>query len=484
MTTVDRRRLTVGSLLAEGGEGRVYEIVGRPDALFKAYRRPVPLDSVAPLLSWRQRLRRVDPLMESRLTASTAWPSEAVISGAGADAGASGSEAGVAVGLVIPRAPRRFSVRHRDGARHLATLSYLTADPRHRGVAYGLALPPAAAAERIALVYALARLLEAFDGSDSTLAHGDLSAKNVLWSLERGPEVYVIDCDGSRLFGRDGPLDPTRRPHVATPNWEDPAATGGADPGPRSDRYSLALIFLRVMGAAHYPIQARQKLGEPLRIEVEIPVGLRRGRPLGAQAAVWGLCARGLGVVDPDLRPSASRWARCLEATLHDLGAGDLAARVRANQGDGRPAGTGLAEEPADTDDADAGDVTVRPVPAEVRSEHWRPVAPVAAAAGAGSTRVAVPAFGWAASARLTTASGGSTVAPPSAPVLPQARAGLSRAWRWWLLTHRRTGRALRSRGRRMRGLRRLVFCAVTDFALACVGLFLIAMIVSPFLGI
>ena len=93
-------------------------------------------------------------------------------------------------------------MRHRDGTTRLATLSYLTADPNHRAVAYGLSLPPPVSPERLGLVYALARLLEAFEAVYPSIGHGDLSTKNVLWSLQRGPEVFVLDCDNCEPYGR------------------------------------------------------------------------------------------------------------------------------------------------------------------------------------------------------------------------------------------------------------------------------------------
>ena len=40
------------------------------------------------------------------------------------------------------------------------------------------------------------------------VSHGDLSTKNVLWSLQRGPEVFVIDCDNCERFGPDVPPTP------------------------------------------------------------------------------------------------------------------------------------------------------------------------------------------------------------------------------------------------------------------------------------
>ena len=128
--------------------------------------------------------------------AATAWPA-ATSSTTTADPGAS------AAAGCCSRAPRRFALRHRDGTTRLATLSYLTADPAHRAVAYGLSLPPAVSPERLGLVYALARLLEAFERAEPLVGHGDLSTKNVLWSLQRGPEVFVLDCDNCERFDRN-----------------------------------------------------------------------------------------------------------------------------------------------------------------------------------------------------------------------------------------------------------------------------------------
>jgi hypothetical protein len=477
---LDRRRVAVGALLAEGGEGRVYEVLGDPEVVYKAYRRPVPLDAVAPLLTWRQRLAQTDPAMAARVTASTSWPTAAVV-----DDGS-----GRVSGLVLPRAPERFSVFHRDGVGHLATLSYLTADPRHRAAAYGVTLPAAASPPRIALVYALARLLEAFSAGSATLAHGDLSTKNILWSLRLAPEVYLLDCDSSRLYGPDArPCDASRRMQVATPNWDDPAAARrGSDLGPLSDRYSLGLIFLRVVGAAHYPIQTRQKRGEDMVIDFEIPPWGRRAQRLGRDAEVWDVCSRALGVRAPEDRPDAAEWVRVLEVTLRDVGAGGLVDAVCAAQGGGPKTAPDLATGTgAVTVTASKGgerDVIVRPVTAEVRPEHWRPARPTAAA-WSPDRRVLAPTVTSVPGAPRPGAAGAAPMtAAPSPPVTAQIRRNLRVAWRWWLVVHLRTARALRTPGRRRRGVRRLAFCAATDFAAACLALFLVAMIVSPFLGI
>ena len=328
---LDRRRVAVGALLAEGGEGRVHEVVGDPEVVYKAYRRPVPLDAVEPLLAWRQRLTQADPAMAARITASTSWPTAAVVDDRGGSRWVSG--------LVLPRAPERFSVRHRDGVGHLATLSYLTADPRHRSAAYGVSLPAAASPPRIALVYALARLIEAFSAGSTTLAHGDLSTKNILWSLRAGPRGVP---PGLRQLPPVRTRPQARSTAPAACRWPPPTGTTRrlaatvSNLGPLSDRYSLGLIFLRVVGAAHYPIQARQKRGEEMVIDFEIPPWGRRAQRLGRDAEVWDLCSRALGVREPETRPDAAEWVRVLEVTLRDVGAGGLVDAVLRRPG--RPA--------------------------------------------------------------------------------------------------------------------------------------------------
>src|SRR5258708_5603720 len=84
-------------------------------------------------------------------------------------------------------------------------------------------LPAPVSPERLGLVYALAGVLEAFETAGSPVSHGDLSTKNVLWSLQRGPEVFVIDCDNCERFGSDlRPISSGARRRAMTPNWDDP----------------------------------------------------------------------------------------------------------------------------------------------------------------------------------------------------------------------------------------------------------------------
>ncbi|MGH9114990.1 MAG: hypothetical protein ACRDWW_04085, partial [Acidimicrobiales bacterium] len=148
--TVRLDDLRVGELLAEGGEGRVFELPTRPHLVFKAYRKPPPRRLLDDLVAWPDAISRPD--LAARVRVAASWPEAVVV-----DGDRTGGEPFVA-GVLIPRAPRRFAVRHREGTTRLASLSYLTADPAYRAVAYGIALPAPVGPERLGLVYALARL--------------------------------------------------------------------------------------------------------------------------------------------------------------------------------------------------------------------------------------------------------------------------------------------------------------------------------------
>ncbi len=526
--TVALDDLRIGELLAEGGEGRVFELPLQPHLVIKRYRHPAAREFLDDLVTWPDRL--TDSALAERVRTGTSWPAATVI-----ETAASGLGHPAAAGVLLPRAPRRFALRHRDGTTRLATLSYLTADPAHRAVAYGLSLPDPLSPERLGLVYALARVLEGFESTNPLAGHGDLSTKNVLWSLQRGPEVFVLDCDNCEQFDPDGrPLTPEGRRRAMTPNWDDPAVAGGGNPTLASDRYSLALIFLRVVGAANFPIQARQRQGGPITVDFAVPRGHLGDALLGPGADLWNLCERGLHVSDPACRPPASAWLAPLEAVLDGLGAAAVVRSVWAAQGGGAPSAP-VVLEPMEV----PGDITIRPVPAlprpaphrtsayggPGRASSWRRPQPTGVA-GAGAvgfaggfatasapTSTGGPATGSAAPSSVSRGLGspglgspglgstglgstrlgspgpgapGSVALGPAAtqPVSVQARAHLAEAGVWWAALHRQMMRSLWTSGHRSEGARRLAICVGVDLVLALVALFVVGMIVSPVLGI
>ncbi len=450
--------MRVGELLAEGGEGKVFTLPLQPHLVLKSYRRPASRSFLEDLVAWPSATARSD--LAGRVGAAAAWPAAVALDGDGN-----------AAGLLMPRAPRRFALRHRDGTTRLASLSYLTADPAHRAMAYGLSLPPDVSAERLGLVYALARLLQAFEVGPPSVGHGDLSTKNVLWSLQRGPEIFVIDCDNCERFGSDGsPLGGAGRRRAMTPNWDDPAVAGGANPTLASDRYSLALIFLRVVGAANFPIQARQRQDGAITVDFAMSPGPVASALLDPDASIWQLCSAGLGVARPEARPPASAWVAALEAVLDAVGASALIRSVWALQGGGRSA-------PLTPYHAAAGDVSIRPVLGPPRpTPRWTMV-------GADPTPAMLP---W---HRPTTgASLGpqqpAPLAAPARPLLPEVLSYIRHGFQRWLELHRQTVQALVGAGRRSDGLRSFVLCVFVDLSAAIVGLFAVAMVVAPVMGI
>ncbi len=497
--------LRVGEMLAEGGEGRVYELPLQPHLVLKAFRRPASREFLEDLVAWPAALGEGE--LAARVRAAAAWPAAVVL-----------DDFASAAGLLLPRSPRRFALRHRDGTTRLASLSYLTADPQHRAVAYGLTLPPAVSPERLGLVYALACLLQAFERAEPMVGHGDLSTKNVLWSLQRGPEVFVLDCDNCERYNQQRePLGPPDRRRAMTPNWDDPAVASGRNPSLVSDRYSLALVFLRVVGAANFPIQARQRDGGTVTVDFAVPSSVFGSEFLGPGAPVWELCGRGLSIADPAGRPPASTWVAALEQVLEEMGAGSVLQAVRAGQGGtdrptSRP-GRGSTDQPAPAapdhlpvamvPDTRRRDVEIHPVRGAARAapkwsmsvaETPHPVA-WRRPQGAGTTHGGAPggtgpggAAGGATGAPGGVAggpggaAGGGLAAQPS-PVLPQILAFIRQALRLWADMHRRAGRALvgRQPGERVR---RVAFCAAMDLLLAIVTLFVVAMLAAPLLGI
>jgi hypothetical protein len=103
-----------------------------------------------------------------------------------------------------------------------------------------LALPDAAQRRRIAAAYV--ELFQALHSGEVVV--GDVSMRNLLWTLAGGPSVFAIDCDGFRLAGRP----PAVRP-AGTAGWVDPA--GPSEATVDTDRYKLALVTLRVLLGDH-----------------------------------------------------------------------------------------------------------------------------------------------------------------------------------------------------------------------------------------
>jgi DNA-binding helix-hairpin-helix protein with protein kinase domain len=218
VTDVALADLTAASRIADGGQGRVFRLVDLPGTLLKLYHPGVAVlpDELGRLIDVGHGDLRAAPL---------AWPNGRVF------------DSGRCVGLLMPEAPTRF-VTSIAGHRRLLELQFLLY-PR-RAMWADLILPTAP--ERRSLAAAYVELFQALHRGGVMV--GDVSMRNLLWTLADGPAVFAIDCDGFRLTGRP----PAVRP-ADTAGWVDPARPSEVTVD--TDRYKLALVTLRVLLGNH-----------------------------------------------------------------------------------------------------------------------------------------------------------------------------------------------------------------------------------------
>ncbi|WP_051393411.1 hypothetical protein [Glycomyces arizonensis] len=209
--------------LADGGQGTVYRAARRPGELYKSYFDPSQFN-VGEL---KRLIRRVYVDLrnsEARrlILASTAWPTGVAL------------QDGRYTGMTMPEAPAEFSALI-GGRTRLKELQYLIFEPKPM---WGdLRLPDAD--ERRRLVVAYVRLFKALHDADIVI--GDVSPRNLLWTVEPEPAVYAIDCDGFRVNGYAAAT-----PQAQTPDWVDPDQRSGLATF-ENDRFKLALLVLRVL---------------------------------------------------------------------------------------------------------------------------------------------------------------------------------------------------------------------------------------------
>jgi DNA-binding helix-hairpin-helix protein with protein kinase domain len=217
--------LGIADRLAGGGQGTVYRL-SRPDGmLLKLYHHDVEVDAaeLARLIHLPAAMSGADRRL---VTETTAWPTGRVF------------RDGRCVGLLMGEVPARFATRL-AGRRCLQELQFLLY-PR-RAMWAELVLP--SGAERCWLAVHYLRLFAALHRNGVVV--GDVSLRNLLWTLAGGPSVFAIDCDGFRIAGRPPPVRP-----VDTAGWADPSAGSGAATLD-SDRYKLALLTVRLLLGDH-----------------------------------------------------------------------------------------------------------------------------------------------------------------------------------------------------------------------------------------
>lgn len=254
--------LAAATKVAEGGQGTVFRLTRPAGTLLKLYHREVAVLAV-------ELARLIDLPAREAVATRTAWPSGRVF------------DRGRCVGLLMPEAPDRFTTTI-AGRRRLLELQFLLYPRR----AMWAELPLPTDDERRVLAAGYVELFLELHRHDVVL--GDVSMRNLLWTLSGGPGVFAIDCDGFRVAGRP----PAVRP-ADTAGWVDPA--GRQEITFDTDRYKLALLTLRILLANHR-VTPEDVRGNPL-------LHGRLGPPLALLAA---------GAAVPGSRPTAECWLGAL----------------------------------------------------------------------------------------------------------------------------------------------------------------------------
>lgn len=294
---VDVSCLSVEGDLGRGGQGRVaavsgFKICGRWPAAVKVY-APDHVREVNPaVLEDMVALPRQLPAADSSwLLENTAWPSVVT------------EDNGQVCGFLMRAVPAGFyfdfRTRTLGSQRKLADFAFLL-NPDDYLSGAGITVTDS---QRLHLLASAATLLARLH--DIGIVAGDLSPKNLLFSLSPTPRCFLIDCDAAQLRGQT-----VLRP-VQTPDWEAPPAEQHATTA--TDAYKFGLLAIRLFArdqASHDPA------------------------PLTATAPALGRLASLSQHPDPAARPAPATWTTAL-----DLAAAEEQTRSQATA-TARPAPT------------------------------------------------------------------------------------------------------------------------------------------------
>jgi hypothetical protein len=294
---IDEEKLGTLKKIGQGGQGLVYEAPKAhtdfaPTMVYKKYKADT-LSTLNPdaLQMMPQLVDGMAPESQRRLIAIAAWPCAVVTSG------------GVAAGFVMPTIPDQFyipiqTVKGTTSAP--AEFQHLLNEPSYLE-ARGIEIDDK---QRYSLLRELASDLAFLHANG--ICVGDMSPKNLLFSLAPRPAVYFVDCDAMRVN------DVSALAEVETNGWE--VVAGERIATIYSDTYKLGLLALRLL-------TGDQDEKDPNQLPVSVPKHVRQlitdtltkpaeSRPI---PAVWTFLldeaineAKG-GTVSAPAQPAASR---------------------------------------------------------------------------------------------------------------------------------------------------------------------------------
>jgi protein kinase-like protein len=239
--------ITPHSIVGRGGSGTVYELTGyNGELLYKKYVEPRPVLGLTRLIELG---RQVGSLANDSVSHRFSWPLSAVI-----------DDQGVVVGVLIARVPSVFFARLSTGGERLRDLNYLLYEGRAAKVGVG----PVAISDKLRLIKALAEALLFLHNNG--LVHEDISAQNLLWTIDPEPKIFLLDCDSLRDVNID-----SDEALLTTLDWTDPRVLDGqvTRPDQSSNVYALGLVAARALGDPSWrPALDEADIDPELRVEL------------------------------------------------------------------------------------------------------------------------------------------------------------------------------------------------------------------------
>jgi DNA-binding helix-hairpin-helix protein with protein kinase domain len=246
--TVERSTLGRREELNRGANGVVYRLRGyrlrdvSGELVYKEYKTGQtgrPAASVQGLTTIIQLVNQLQPTPRAAVDEMTVWPLRVVVN-------AKGEATGVLMRLIPDLFFEKILLPSKKRERIAREVQHLIVDPA-RSRRSEVAVPADGdLATRVRLCERLAYLIAALHGGK--LVYGDVSARNILYTLRPTPSVLLVDCDAARKEG-SGAVNR----QADSPDWDPPetqrARQRGSSPNQTqdTDRYKLALFILRCL---------------------------------------------------------------------------------------------------------------------------------------------------------------------------------------------------------------------------------------------
>ncbi|WP_288338252.1 hypothetical protein [uncultured Gordonia sp.] len=268
-------RSTIGPIdgstkIAAGGQGTVYHASKvktsfTSNMVYKEYKPEVISKlSRSALAAMPDFLEKLGHSEASKLIEFAAWPCALV------------TNAGSVTGFVMPAIPQRFfmTINLASGPKRVAAEVQHIMNSRLVDANRGLKITDR---QRVEVLKEVAEALAKLHARSVTV--GDISPKNLLFSLSPPVSVYFIDTDAMRVASRSVATQ------LETPGWEIPSGEELATA--QSDMYKFGLMVLRVLvgdQGTRSPDQLPTKTPSAIKTAVRASItGPKTGRPSAAQ---------------------------------------------------------------------------------------------------------------------------------------------------------------------------------------------------------